>query len=334
MKKISRRSFLKGIAFSAGAFALSSCDSTVNDILNFATGSVGGTDNTVIEAISSVVNANTDLTTSTVTTSGGTEIIYLLESGDVQAGFAGTIDLVNALSGSASFEHAIEPEHMLQCFGFASWALPFVVLENSDIYTYEDLVGKTVGLAPLGSSSAAVLELVLEQYGIIDDVNLEYFTWSEGYTALKDGRVDTFIGSWTSGSPISGLIELKATHGIRLLDLDPDVAALVSEANAGIGSSYMTSEYDDSIAAGEQILAPINGGVIIADASVSEDAMYVYTKTVIERIEDLKALSSYFDAFNDVCMSVCVETVPFHPGAARALEEAGLWEDRFTVYDA
>ena len=31
-------------------------------------------------------------------------------------------------------------------------------------------------------------------------------------------------------------------------------------------------------------------------------------------------------------MSVCVETIPFHPGAAKALKEAGLWEDRFTVY--
>ena len=31
-------------------------------------------------------------------------------------------------------------------------------------------------------------------------------------------------------------------------------------------------------------------------------------------------------------MSVCVGNHPFHPGAAKALKEAGLWEDRFTVY--
>ena len=48
------------------------------DILNVGTGSVGGTDNVVVEAISSVVNSNTDLRTSTVTTAGGAEILYLL----------------------------------------------------------------------------------------------------------------------------------------------------------------------------------------------------------------------------------------------------------------
>lgn len=56
-------------------------------ILNVGTGSVGGTDNTVVEAISSVVNQNTGLKTSTITTAGGTEIIHLLETGDIQAGY-------------------------------------------------------------------------------------------------------------------------------------------------------------------------------------------------------------------------------------------------------
>ena len=54
---------------------------------------------------------------------------------------------------------------------------------------------------------------------------------------------------------------------------------------------------------------------------------------MLENLEELKGISNYFDAFEDVCMSVCVEGVPFHPGAAKALKEAGLWEDRFTVYD-
>lgn len=75
-------------------------------ILSFGTGSVGGTDNVVLEALSSVVNSKTGLRTSTVTTSGGAEIIYLIESGDVQGGYSGTIDLVNAMNGAAPFTEA------------------------------------------------------------------------------------------------------------------------------------------------------------------------------------------------------------------------------------
>ncbi|MFR8665357.1 MAG: TAXI family TRAP transporter solute-binding subunit [Ruthenibacterium sp.] len=302
-------------------------------ILNIGTGSVGGTDNTVVEAISSVVNQKTGLKTSTITTNGGTEIIYLLETGDIQAGYSGTIDLINALNGASSFDHAVDPSHMLQCFGFVTWDLPLVVLDNSGIESYEDLAGKRVGLSPVGSSTAEVLMLVLEAYGLTDSVTIENFTWNEGYTALKDGRIDAMVGSWANGDPISGLIELKATKDIRILSMSEEAAQAVAQANAGVSSGVLNSENDDSIASGEEVVAPANSGVIIADASVDEESIYQYTKAVLENLEELKGISNYFDAFEDVCMSVCVEGVPFHPGAAKALKEAGLWEDRFTVYD-
>ena len=302
-------------------------------ILNIGTGSVGGTDNTVVEAISSVVNQKTGLKTSTITTNGGTEIIYLLETGDIQAGYSGTIDLINALNGASSFDHAVDPSHMLQCFGFVTWDLPLVVLDNSGIENYEDLAGKRVGLSPVGSSTAEVLMLVLEAYDLTDSVTIENFTWNEGYTALKDGRIDAMVGSWANGDPISGLIELKATKDIRILNMSEEAAQAVAQANAGVSSGVLTSENDDSIAPGEEVIAPTNSGVIIADASVDEESIYQYNKAVLENLEELKGISNYFDAFEDVCMSVCVEGVPFHPGAAKALKEAGLWEDRFTVYD-
>ena len=302
-------------------------------ILNIGTGSVGGTDNTVVEAISSVVNQKTGLKTSTITTNGGTEIIYLLETGDIQAGYSGTIDLINALNGASSFDHAVDPSHMLQCFGFVTWDLPLVVLDNSGIENYEDLAGKRVGLSPVGSSTAEVLMLVLEAYDLTDSVTIENFTWNEGYTALKDGRIDAMVGSCANGDPISGLIELKATKDIRILNMSEEAAQAVAQANAGVSSGVLTSENDDSIAPGEEVIAPTNSGVIIADASVDEESIYQYTKAVLENLEELKGISNYFDAFEDVCMSVCVEGVPFHPGAAKALKEADLWEDRFTVYD-
>ncbi len=302
------------------------------DILNVGTGSVGGTDNVVVEAISSVVNSNTDLRTSTVTTAGGAEILYLLESGDIQAGYAGTIDVINALNGTDVFDHAIDQSHMLQCFGFVTWDLPIVVLADSDIETYEDLEGKRVGLSPVGSSTASVLMAVFDAYGLTDKIRIDNFTWNEGYTALKDGRLDAFVGSWSNGAPISGLLELKATDGIRLLSMDPEIAEAIHEMNAGLGGGYLTSAEEDSIPEGVEILCPTNSGLIVADASVSEEDMYQYTKAVLDNLDTLKATSTYFNGFEEVCTGVCIESVPFHPGAAKALKEAGYWQDSFIVY--
>ena len=301
-------------------------------IMTLGTGSTGGTDNVVIEALSSVVNSNSSMKTSTSTTSGGAEIIYLIQSGDLQGGYTGTIDLVNALNGAAPFAEAIPEEYMLQGFGFVTWALPVVVLDSSDIKTYEDLEGRHLGLPPAASSTTAVLNLVLDAYGLTDKVTIDYFTWSEGYTALKDGRIDAFVGSYANGAPISGIIEIEATNPIRCLSMSEEVAEAVKAKNPGVGARTLTNAECATIAEGETVLAPANSGVVVFSSAVSEDDVYTFTKTALENIEALQNISTYFDAFLDVAAGVCVETVPFHPGAAKALKEAGLWQDSFIVY--
>lgn len=301
-------------------------------ILNFGTGSVGGTDNVVLESISAVVNSKTDLRTSTVTTSGGAEIIYLIESGDVQGGYTGTIDMVNALNGAAPFAEPIAPEHMLQAFGFVTWALPIIVLENSDIQSYEDLEGRHIGFPPAASSSTAVLNLVFEAYGLTGKVNIDYFTWSEGCTALKDGRIDAFVGSYANGSPIAGIIEIEATTKVRALPMSQEVADAVVKMNGGVGIGKLTHAEVSTIPEGETYLAAANSGVVVMSSTVSEDDAYLFTKTAIDNVAELQGMSTYFDKFLEVAAGVCAPTVPFHPGAAKALKEAGLWQDNFIVY--
>lgn len=319
-------------ADSSGTETAAASGTSGSGIISLGTGSTGGTDNVVVEAISSVVNSNTDLRTSTVTTSGGAEIIYLIESGDIQGGYSGTVDLVNAVNGEAPFEKPVEKEYMLQAFGFVSWDLPVVVLDSSDIRTYEDLAGKHIGLPPAASSSTTVLNMVLEAYGLMDQVNIDYFTWSEGYTALKDGRIDAFVGSYANGSPISGIIEIEASKPIRALNMDQEIAEKVRSMNDGVGIGTLTHNEIATIPEGDEVYAAANSGVIVFSSEVPEDVVYTYTKSTIDRIEELKQISAYFDAFKEVASAVCVESVPFHPGAAKALKEAGLWEDRFTVY--
>lgn len=314
------------------AMVLACLTASADGIMTFGTGSTGGTDNVVLEALSSVVNSNTSLRTSTSTTSGGAEIIYLIQSGDLQGGYTGTIDMVNALAGAAPFTEAVPQEYMLQGFGFVTWALPVVVLDSSDIQSYEDLEGRHIGFPPAASSSTAVLNLVLEAYGLTGKVNIDYFTWSEGYTALKDGRIDAFVGSYANGAPISGLIEVEATNPVRCLNMSEEVAAAVKEMNAGVGSGTLTSAECATIPEGESYLAAANSGVVIFSSAVSEEDAYTFVKAALDNVEALQAISTYFDAFLDVAAGVCVETVPFHPGAAKALKEAGLWNDAFTVY--
>ena len=114
--------------------------------------------------------------------------------------------------------------------------------------------------------------------------------------------------------------------------MSEEVAEAVKAKNPGVGARTLTNTECATIAEGETVLAPANSGVVVFSSAVSEDDVYTFTKTALEHVEALQNISTYFDAFLEVAAGVCVETVPFHPGAAKALKEAGLWQDSFIVY--
>lgn len=305
---------------------------TKNYVIRLGTDAVGGTANTALEAMSAVVNQNTDMKTSTVVTTGAVEIINLINSGELEGGYAGTINLVQALNGEAPFNDKIPMEAMLQGFGFVSWMLPIITTADKGITTYEDLVGKTVAFPQQGSASAEVMKILFDCYDLTDKVNIEYFGWSDAWEALKDGRVDAACGSWSNGIPASGVIELCTTRDLVILPMSEEVGQKLATINDGIAYQGMTSENDASIPEGEVRYAARNSGVCVFSANVSEEAVYTYVKTCLNNIEALGNISQDLLVLKDYVLSVCVPSIPFHPGAARALKEAGLWDDAFTVY--
>ena len=190
-----------------------------------------------------------------------------------------------------------------------------------------------MGFPPAASSSASVGYLWLEELGLTNDVKLEYYTWSEGCTALKDGRIDAFMGSYANGKAISGIIEIEATKGVRCLSMDETALQNVyDKTGGGVGIAALTTENNATIPQGATVNAPANSGVVIFNGDIPEETVYTYVKCVLDNLEELRGISQYFDGFEKYAVAVCAENIPFHPGAAKALKEAGLWEDRFTVY--
>lgn len=301
-------------------------------VLRLGTDAVGGTANTALEAMSAVVNQNTTLKTSTVVTTGAVEIINLINSGELEGGYAGTINLIQAINGEAPFSGPVPVEAMTQGFGFVSWMLPMITTADKGISSYEELEGKTVAFPQQGSASAEVMKVLFDCYGLTDKVNIEYFGWNDAWEALKDGRVDAACGSWANGLPASGIIELCTTRDIVILPMSEEIGQQLNSINDGIAYEGMTHENDASIPEGEERFAARNSGVCVFSADVDEEVVYQFVKTCLDNVEALGNISKDLAVFKDYVTSVCVPSIPFHPGAARALKEAGLWDDTFTVY--
>ncbi|MBQ7737120.1 MAG: TAXI family TRAP transporter solute-binding subunit [Oscillospiraceae bacterium] len=301
-------------------------------VMRLGTDAVGGTANTALEAMSAVVNQNTKLKTSTVVTTGAVEIINLINSGELEGGYAGTINLIQALNGEAPFSGPIPMEAMTQGFGFVSWMLPIITTKDKGITTYEELAGKTVAFPQQGSASAEVMKILFDCYDLTDKVKIEYFGWSDAWEALKDGRVDAACGSWANGLPAAGVVELCTTRDIVILPMSEEIGQKLNGINNGIAFQGMTHENDASIPEGEVRYAARNSGVCVFAASADEEAVYQFVKTCLENVDALGNISKDLAVFKDYALSVCVPSIPFHPGAARALKEAGLWDDSFIVY--
>ncbi len=105
----------------------------------------------------------------------------------------------------------------------------FVTLDKAGIKSIADLKGKRVAVGAAGSGAEANARQILEAYGITyDDIDVQYLSFAEGASALKDGNVDAAF--LTAGYPTSSVQDIASQNKIRLLPVDADKAdALIAK---------------------------------------------------------------------------------------------------------
>ena len=98
-----------------------------------------------------------------------------------------------------------------------------VTLESSGIKTIADLKGKRVSVGAAGSGVEANARQILAAYGLTyDDIQVQYLSFGESSSALKDGNVDAAF--LTAGFPTAAVQDLASQNKIRILAVDPDKA--------------------------------------------------------------------------------------------------------------
>ena len=105
----------------------------------------------------------------------------------------------------------------------------FVTLDASGIKNIKDLKGKRVAVGAAGSGAEANARQILEAYGITyNDIEVQYLSFAEGASALKDGNVDAAF--LTAGYPTSSVQDIASQNKVRLLPVEDDKAdALIAK---------------------------------------------------------------------------------------------------------
>jgi uncharacterized protein len=200
------------------------------------------------------------------------------------------------------------------------------VRNDSPIRTSADLSGQRVPSFPEGSLGDHVMRAYLANGGLTyDDVtSVPVPNFPRMWDSFREGLVDAVID--IPGSANSRELD-AAVGGIRYINFT-DTPEAVAAMQEWLPQAFLMEITPDSGLPGffEPIMVNAYAYTFFANADVSDDQVYAVTRAIYEGEQALMATGPVWDGLNRAEFAVDVE-VPFHPGAIRFYQEAGIWQE-------
>jgi uncharacterized protein len=197
-----------------------------------------------------------------------------------------------------------------------------VTVEGTGINKFSDLKGKRVSTGAVNSATEVMAVRMIEAQGMtVKDFTQERLDPGRSADAIKDKKLDAFF--WVGGVPTSAVTDLAATPGVKLklIDHDDGVEGMVKKygplyvRDVIPAKSYPGQDQNNRIAT--------VWNVLIARADMPDDVAYNIVKTMFERKEDMMRVHAEARNFDIQYQTNAAAVIPFHPGAAKYLNEKG-----------
>lgn len=228
-----RKILTAGLAVVVSAALLTGCGSSNSDsgkkFLNIATGGTAGTYYPIGGAMAEILNSEIKGMNASAQSTGATVAnINMLKDGSVDLAIVQNDISYYAVNGTEMFEGK-KVDNLRGIATLYPETCQFVTLDSSNIKSIADLKGKRVAVGAAGSGAEANARQILAAYGITyDDIDVQYLSFGEGASALKDGNVDAAF--LTAGYPTASVQDISSQNKIRLLPVTADKAdALIAK---------------------------------------------------------------------------------------------------------
>jgi len=284
--------------------------------LTFTTGGETGTYYAFGSVIAQYVSTNSDVDVTAVTGNGSQANVEDMDAGFYQLAFCQSDVMSYAYAGTNLFEDigAIDSFSVVAALYMEQVQ---IVTMNPDIKTVADLKGKNVSIGALGSGVYFNAIDVLGVYGMTeDDINPVYQSFGDSAESLKDGKIDAaFI---VAGAPTTAITDLSTSGDVFLVSIEDDKIEELIElspyytANTVAADTYGMPEDAQTVAI---------AAVVLARDDASEDAIYTFTKTVFDNMDQLQHGKA---AELSLEFASSITDVPYHPGAAKYFAEQGI----------
>lgn len=186
-----------------------------------------------------------------------------------------------------------------------------------------DGISSVAGFGKKNSDSLGSSRTIFANLGV--DIDKRYELFYGGYgalaSAMQDGKAD-LIGT-PAGVPVGAVTKLLAARGddVRLLSFTPE-QAVKADGGMELWTPYLipAGTYPGQDADITTIAQP---NFLAVRADVSDDDVYLITKTIYENLGFLQAIHKATTAMA-LEKAIAGLPMPLHPGAARYFKEAGL----------
>jgi TRAP transporter TAXI family solute receptor len=318
------KSFTKLLAAGVLAGALATGPAAAQ-VVTIATGAQGSLAYNSGQAVAKVAN-DVGITARTQPLVG---YLPLINSGEVDFGFSNGVEAAFAMKGTGNYDRA-NPNLRLVGVMFPL-KTGLMVPADTGIKTVADLKAKAgeLRIASEYTSSTIIpyyIEGALANGGMTYDdfQKVPVSSFVKGIEALGDGLVDVALVSLNSGAGKQAEVKLQSRGGLQYVSLDmSDEGAAAFKAFLPAGSIVAMKQNDKIPGLKEAANIIEIPWMMLTHAGASEDLVYTITKAVAENNEALKAS---FGAFGNAKLDKMAPAndVPYHPGALRYFEEAGI----------
>ena len=289
-----------------------------SESLRFVTGGESGTYYALGTVLANYA-ANTEGVDITALSGNGSQAnIQALQDGDAELAFCQSDVLAYAYEGSNLFEGAAYADFSIVAALYNEQVQ--IVTCDPAIKTVDDLKGKTVSIGAAGSGVYFNALDILGAYDLTeDDIDAVYQDFADSADSLKDGKIDAaFI---VAGAPTTAITDLSTSKTAYLVALDEEhVSKLLASSPYYAADTIKAGTYKGQEA---DVTTVAVQAVIIANDSVSEDAVYSFVKSIFEGAEAQADAHAKYAELN-LERASGITSVPYHAGAAKYFAEQGI----------
>ncbi|HTQ72235.1 MAG TPA: TAXI family TRAP transporter solute-binding subunit [Acidocella sp.] len=293
--------------------------------LVMGTGQPGGTFATFGPAWGELTKSATGIDIAYRATGGSSANLLLIEQGSAQLGLSSVAVAAQARAGTGSWTAGVKLEDFRALFPAYPSVLQIISTGATGISTLAGLDRQSIGVGPDGASGAAAVKDILASIGVHPG-RIETGDYEQQMLKLLTGKLEAcaFLGA----PPLPAITAAAMGRKLALIGFSPAEAAQVGRVMPGLSRMILPAGTFPGQSVDVGSVGTLN--IAIGAASLPDSLAQAITAAALKNwhmlggavpaAASLPAIAPVYDA-----------GISFHPGAARALHDAGIHLPRRAV---